>query len=184
MAAALPDSQTPKGRTVYATCGLSFSGKSTAARTLARRIGADLIALDAINHERGLRGGEGIPDSEWEKTSAIAMARLAGSLRAGRDGVVDDTFSHRFLRERCRKVAAEGGARFVLLFLDTPLDTIAARRAANAVAPVRHAVRDEVFEHHRARFEFPGPDEDPVRLTTPAEFEAWLAGERADRTAR
>lgn len=175
MAAAGPDIATPKGRTVYATCGLSFSGKSTTARTLAHRLGAELIALDAINHERGLRGGEGIPDSEWEKTSAIAMARLADALRAGRDAVVDDTFSHRFLRERCRNVAADGGARFVLLFLDTPIETIAARRAANAAASTRHAVRDEVFEHHRARFEFPGPDENPVRLTTPAEFAAWLA---------
>ncbi len=175
MTPASPHLKLPEGRTVYATCGLSFSGKSTAARTLAHRLGAELIALDAINHERGLRGGDGIPDSEWEKTSAIAMARLADALRAGRDAVVDDTFSHRFLRERCRKVAAESGARFVLLFLDTPVETIAERRAANAAAPTRHAVRDEVFEHHRARFEFPGPDENPVRLTTPAEFEAWLA---------
>lgn len=165
----------PRGRTVYATCGLSFSGKSTAARTLAHRLGAELIALDTINHERGLRGGDGIPDSEWEKTSAIAMARLADTLRAGRSAVVDDTFSHRFLRDRCRRVAEEGGARFVLLFLDTPVETIAARRAANRAAPVRHEVRDDVFEHHRARFQFPGDDETPVRVTSPAEFDEWLA---------
>ncbi len=107
------------------------------------------------------------------------MARLADALRAGRSAVVDDTFSHRFLRDRCRRVAQEGGARFVLLFVDTPLETIAARRAANSAAPVRHEVRDEVFEHHRARFQFPGEDESPVRVTSPAEFDAWLATQAA-----
>jgi len=111
------------------------------------------------------------------------MARLAEALRAGRDAVVDDTLSHRFLRDRVRRAARENGAaRFVLLFVDTPVETIAARRAANAAAPVRHEVRDEVFEHHRARFQFPGTDESPVRVTTPAEFDSWLAEEQRRRT--
>ena len=44
-------------QTVYAMCGLAFSGKSSAARIVAGELGAELISLDAINAERGLSGG-------------------------------------------------------------------------------------------------------------------------------
>jgi len=57
--------------TVYAMCGLAFSGKSTAARTVARELGLALICLDAINDERGLDGGKGIPDSDWGEATVI-----------------------------------------------------------------------------------------------------------------
>jgi predicted kinase len=163
---------------VYAMCGLAFSGKSTAARLVAHELGAELISLDAINHERGLRGGDGIPDPEWERTSLIAMERLRACLGRGRSAVVDDTFSHRFLRDRCRGAAEDRGCGFVILFVDTSLEVIAARRRANDRNPTRHRVRDEVFAEHCARFEFPAPDEPFIRFGGEADLRAWLAREK------
>jgi len=69
-------------QTVYAMCGLAFSGKSSVAAILTRDLEAQLISLDAINDERGLRGGEGMSDRQWEETSAIAMDRLGALLQA------------------------------------------------------------------------------------------------------
>jgi predicted kinase len=40
-----------------------------------------------------------------EETSAIAMDRLRQYLGEGKSAVVDDTFSRRFLRDRCKAVA-------------------------------------------------------------------------------
>ena len=94
---------------VYAMCGLASSGKSTVAAIMARQLGIELISLDAINSERGLHGGEGMSDQQWEETSFIAMARFRALLEQGRSVVVDDTFSHRFLRDRCQKVAVACG---------------------------------------------------------------------------
>ena len=94
--------------------------------------------------------------------------------------VVDDTFSHRFLRERFRKVAVEAGAPFVLLFIDTPLAAIEARIAENARTKARHHIAPDVFAHHRDRFQFPGEDENPVRLASAADLERWLAVQRGD----
>lgn len=54
-------------------CGRSFSGKSTLA--LADRLGAQRVSLDAINEERGLRGGADIPVSEWMRTNDEASPR-------------------------------------------------------------------------------------------------------------
>jgi predicted kinase len=74
-------------------CGRSFSGKSTLARVLARALKSELVSLDVINEERGLRGGEGIPLSEWVRTNEEASARTAVFLRTGRSVVVDSCSS-------------------------------------------------------------------------------------------
>ena len=42
-------------------CGRSYSGKSTLARALADALPGVVVGLDAINEERGLHGGQGIP---------------------------------------------------------------------------------------------------------------------------
>ncbi len=164
--------------TTYIMCGLAFSGKSSAAQRVAEILSCVLISLDAINHERGLDGGEGIPVEEWERTSHIAMERLEVALRGGRSIVVDDTFSHRFLRDRCRAVAERSGSRFLILYMDTPLPVIEARRLANDRNPTRHRVRDEVFAAHRDGFQHPAAGEPFVRITDDTTLTAWLDAER------
>jgi predicted kinase len=159
-------------------CGLAFSGKSSVAAILVRELKTELISLDAINDERGLCGGEGMSDRQWEETSAIAMDRLRQWLQRGRSVVVDDTFSHRFLRERCKRVADDNGSRFLIILMDTPLSEIEARREANDRHPVRHRIRDQVFWHHRDRFQFPTDDEMVVRIRTAGDVAALLLRER------
>ena len=159
-------------------CGLAFSGKSSAARRVAAELDIDLISLDAINEERGLRGGDGLPVEEWERTSHMAMARLEAALRNGRSVVVDDTFSHRFLRDRCRAVAETCGSRFLILHRDTPLAVIEARRAENDRNPTRPSIRDDVFAAHRDGFEHPQADEPVVSIVDDDALAAWLAREK------
>lgn len=164
---------------VYAMCGVAFSGKTTLARCIAEELSIVLISLDAINHERGLRGGEGMSIAQWEETSAIAMDRLRECLRQGRSAVVDDTFSRRFLRDRCKAVALEFGARFTILFVGTPLGEIRSRREANNKRPTRHHVRDSVFEEHYKTFQFPAADEPVVRIVEGFDLQSWFTGEAA-----
>ncbi len=132
-AACQPDSKmTPA---LIALCGLAFSGKSTIARQVAQELDAELVSCDAINAERGFDGGKAMDDGEWEKTSLMAAARAGAALADGRGVVVDDTFSHRFLRDRFRAVAGAAGVPFVLLFVDTPLAVIEARIARQCAHP-------------------------------------------------
>ncbi len=161
---------------LIALCGLAFSGKSTIARRVAAEFGAELISYDAINAARGFDGGTVMDDSEWEKTGLMAASTARAVLASGRSVVVDDTFSHRFLRDRFRQVAAAAGAPFVLLFVDTPLVVIEARLADNARTRALHHIAPDVFAHHRARFQVPRDDEQPVRLANAADVDRWLAG--------
>jgi len=102
---------------LFAMCGLSFSGKTTlASRAISEVVDAEYIGLDNINDERELRGGEGIPAEEWEKSSFIAVKRLETLLDAGRNVVLDDTLCFRWLRDRYAGVADRCGARFVLIY--------------------------------------------------------------------
>ena len=103
-------------------------------------------------------------DRQWEETSAVAMDRLRVLLQQGRSVVVDDTFSHRFLRDRCRQVADDNGSRFLVILMDTPWSEIETRRQANDRYPVRHRLRDQVFWHYRDRFQFPTDDQPVVRI--------------------
>jgi len=102
-------------RELIATCGLAFSGKSTIAAKVAAALDAELISYDAINVQRGFDGGKVIADAEWEKTSLMAAGSAREAIANGRGVVVDDTFSHRFLRDRFRAVARAAGVPFTLL---------------------------------------------------------------------
>ncbi len=115
--------------------------------------------------------------AQWEETSAIAMDRLRQCLREGKSAVVDDTFSRRFLRDRCKAAALEFGAEFTIVFVDTPIEEIRSRRAANYQTPTRHHVRDDVFENHYKTFQFPTADEPVVLVVEGFDLQSWLTGE-------
>lgn len=75
---------------LYIMCGLPFAGKSTLTRALAARLGLAVIAIDAINDERGL-GIHAAPLSpeEWDGTYAEAFRRLDAALMAGGSVIFD-----------------------------------------------------------------------------------------------
>ncbi|WP_427895436.1 AAA family ATPase [Kribbella sp. GL6] len=140
-------------------CGTSFSGKSTVARDLARRLPARIVSLDEINERRGLWGGDGIPVEEWVRTHQVAQAEVRELLSAGATVVVDDTSSPRFLRDGWRALAAEAGVEFKLVYVEADEATVRARRDHNRLSPHRRDITDTVLNHHLSTFEPPEPDE-------------------------
>ena len=159
-------------------CGRSFSGKSTVASSLAAALPAAVVSLDAINEERGLRGGEGVPVAEWARTNEVARARVRTSLAAGGTVVVDDTSSPRFLRDGWRVEAEVARAAMVLVFVDAAEDLIRERLRQNRSSRRRSDVTDEVMAEHLASFEPPDEDEHPIRLavgTGPADLDGLAA---------
>lgn len=144
-------------------CGRSFSGKSTLAGELERRLGAVLVSLDDINAERGFQSGAGVPMEAWVRTHEISRARTRSALSAAKTAIVDDTSSPRFLRDGWRKFAQELLVPLVLVYVDTPVELSLSRHAANRADGRRMDVNDELLYEHLASFEVPAHDEDPVR---------------------
>ena len=150
-------------QSVLLLCGLPFAGKTTVACELRERLDATVISLDAINAERGLQGGEGIPVEEWQRSHRIALARLAEALQAGnRLVVIDDTNCLRFLRDDYREVARRLGAAAHVLLLPADEEEVTRRLRQNRDSATRNDVRDEVYAATVDRFEWPGDDESPL----------------------
>lgn len=170
--------------TLFGMCGLAFSGKTTLARAMARLMDAEYVGLDDINEERGLRGGEGIPVEEWERTSAIAIERVESLLDAGRDVVLDDTLCFRWLRARYAAVAERHGARFVLIHVATPLPEIYRAMARNDVDARRPPIHPEVFGVHERSFEHPTVEEGPIVYNRSVPVEEWIASHLLKETRR
>jgi predicted kinase len=145
-------------------CGRSFSGKSTMAGILADFLPAVVVSLDAINSERNLQGGQGIPLDEWIRTAAIARDRTRDLVAEGSTVLVDDTSAPRVLRDLWRDLADRERVPLTLVYVDTPVDVILARHRANRTDPIRHDVTDEVFAAHLQDFEVPTDDENPLRF--------------------
>lgn len=157
-------------------CGRSFSGKSTICSRLAENLGVEVVSLDAINEARGLNGGTGIPLEEWMRTHEIASERVAAMLARAGTVIIDDTSSPRFLRDGWRETAAQSGAAFALVFVDTPVEVIVERQRANRSAVTRSEVSDDVMAEHLAAFEPPEADESHVRVGYPPESLEWVLG--------
>lgn len=130
-------------------------GQEHLAAQLAAQLDAEVISLDAINLERGLDGGQGIPVEEWAATNQIAEDRARDLLQAHQQVIVDDTGSRRFIRDGWRDVAERTGSGFVLVWvqIDEPLlrECLRANRAARS----RHDVTDNVLAAHLTEFEPP-----------------------------
>ncbi|MCU1422665.1 MAG: hypothetical protein JWN36_2316 [Microbacteriaceae bacterium] len=165
--------------TLALMCGLSFAGKSTFAALLAAELDAELVSLDAINAERGLDGGQGIPVTEWAETNRIAHARVARLLRDGSHVVVDDTGSPRFIRDGWSETAREAGAPFRIVWVRIDPQLQRQRVEANRAVLGRHDVVDAVLTDHVAGFE-PPVDENPIVVDAGATRDTGRVREVAD----
>ena len=151
---------------VVLLCGRSFCGKSTVAAEMARHLGAVVVSLDAINAERGLQSGAGLPIEEWGRTYEMSQSRTREFLSSGHTVIVDDTSSPRFLRDGWRKLADQAHVPLVLVYVNTPVEVSLKRHAANRADRRRMDVNDEVLREHLESFEPPTPDEDPIWYST------------------
>lgn len=161
---------------LYLLCGLAFSGKTTLAAALRRQQGCEVVSSDEINARRGLHGGDGVPAQEWARTHELALAEVEALMRRRVPGVVvDDTNCFRFLRDDYRALARRHGYAVRLLVLDVPLAEVRRRMAENATSRRRRGLRPEVFAEHRGSFEWPGPEETPLRVPAGVPAERWVA---------
>jgi uncharacterized protein len=162
------------------TTGVMGTGKSTAARHAAARLGAIVVRTDAVRKRLGgvpLRErvattfGEGLYTPEMGRRTYVEAARLADELlRAGWPVIVDGSFSHSAERAEARAVADRHGLPFAVLWCDAPDEALVERLRSRSED--RHEVsdgREELLAEHRARYESPAHEPRVVRLDTAGE---------------
>jgi hypothetical protein len=157
-----------------ATCGLPGSGKSHAARRVARALDAAHVQSD-FERKRlagvpptarvpAAREAEVYSAPMTERTYVQLFAEGRRELGAGRAALLDATFPTAALRERAAAAARAAGAPFVLIHCR--VGEAEARRRLEARAGERDQFSDAdvaVYERARARFE-PPLEIPPARL--------------------
>ncbi|MFC7624669.1 AAA family ATPase [Microlunatus sp. GCM10028923] len=159
-------------------CGRTFSGKSTVAQQLAEGLPGMIISLDAINAERGLWGGDGIPIEEWSRTMELAHDRVGEAVGHGATVIIDDTSSPAFLRDRWRERAAALAVPLVLVYLKIDEAILRERLHRNRAEPSRGDVSDAVLTEHLASFEPPTEAEAALVVEESTEPAALVAAVR------
>jgi hypothetical protein len=165
--------------------GLPGSGKSTIARALAGRIGADCIASDVLRKElAGAEPGErltaevggGIYGAGMtELTYRELLVQAERLLRAGRSVVLDATFGRAIDRRRASALARAVGGVLVAVECRCPVK-VARQRLASRARPGYAGPSDAGWAVYRAMRRTFAPWPDAVRVDTTLPIERCLAG--------
>jgi predicted kinase len=154
---------------VYFMIGVQGSGKSTWARTNAKRLRARILASDAVRNELEEQGIDAT--NEGDRVFAIVEERLGKLLTQGRNVIVDATHARRRWRERELRVARQQGAKLIAVWLDVPL-ALALERNHNKPGGKlwgERVVPEQVLQAVARKFEPPelGEFDEVWRLTEP-----------------
>jgi predicted kinase len=163
--------------------GLPGTGKSTVARTLAERLGADFLNSDIVR--KGLAGiGPGAASpapfkggiyttAMSELTYAELLVQAESVLRSGRSMVLDATFSSEKRRRQARALARRTGALAVEVECRCPVRVVRARLEARQAHGGVSDAGWEVFKALRRNYEAAGVN--TVQVDTTQSIEEGLA---------
>jgi predicted kinase len=113
--------------TVYLLIGVQGSGKSFWAAANARRLGAEVIASDAVRNELEAQGADA---SDGDRVFALVNERLKKTLAEGVNVILDSTHARRAWRKAEVATARRFGATLIGVWFDIPLDVCLKRNAA------------------------------------------------------
>lgn len=159
---------------LYIMCGLAFSGKSTLARKIAESTGSKIIAFDKLWVEKDKEQPVLKGDKGWKFIRKVGQDEVAKALQEGNSVVYDDNnvrFEH---REELREVARRFGARAVVVYLNTPMELIREREAANKVTEQRHEVEPENFQTVLEQLQIPNDQENVLEFKPEMNLDEWV----------
>lgn len=159
---------------LYIMCGLAFSGKSTLSRKITDHLGARRIAFDELWIEKEKEGVILQEDEGWKYIRKVGLDEIAKTLDEGISVVYDDNnpkFEH---REEVRKIAKKVGAKDLVIYLNTPMETIQARENINKNTGERHEVETVNFQKVTKDLEVPTSNEKFVEFTPETNIQTFL----------
>jgi predicted kinase len=150
---------------VYLICGFIGAGKTTFAKKLEGNTGAVRITKDEwsihfIGNDPAIAGY-----AEWD-TKIIELSRSFAFqlVEKGIDVIIDEGFWEKETRVKMKKRIEALGAREVLYYLDTPIETIRERVVARDSNLTKDSFRigREMLDNYLTYWQPPGEDEDYI----------------------
>ncbi len=150
---------------VYVLCGFICAGKTTFAKKLEERTGAVRITKDEwlirmVGNDPTIDGYEDYDHRMCGLSRDVAF-QLAGK---GIDVIIDEGVWAKEQRDILRRRSEEVGARAVVYFLDTPIETIRERVARRNMNPAKDSfkISGHLLDEYLKYWQPPGEDEEYV----------------------
>ena len=150
---------------VYLICGFIGAGKSTFAKKLEEKTGAVRITKDEWSIS--LIGNDPTIDgyADWD-TKIIELSRNFAFYLAGKgiDVIIDEGFWEKEQRDKMRRRIEALGAKEVLYYLDTPIETIRERVSGRNTNITKESfkISKEMLDDYLKYWQPPAEDEDYI----------------------
>ena len=158
-------------------CGLSFSGKSTLGKVLAKRF--DYAEVDVDETKLRLYGSRvedpDLSQAQWDNIYAETDREMERYVRSGRS-VLDASRNFRKVeRDRIRAIAHNLGVNLVTIYVNTPESVARKRWLANREKPSRRDISDRDFEEIIAAMEPPAAHENHLTFDYNDDIGGWVS---------
>lgn len=154
---------------VLLLCGISGSGKTTFARSMASSGYRHLSIDDIMWRTHGLCGID-YPEDRYDEYRDIAekslLEELSRLIASGHKVIIDSPLCKRAKRDFYRRYVSSLGAEYSLIFFDTPLGLLKKRLRKRNLTPGPDAaiVTDDMVELFYKGFERPHDDEPYISI--------------------
>jgi predicted kinase len=153
---------------VYVLCGFIGAGKTTFAKKLEKQTGAVRITKDEwlirlIGNDPTIDGFANYDHRICGLSRDVAFDLV----RKGIDVIIDEGFWEKEQRDLIMQRIAASGAKGIMYFLDTPIDTIRERVTGRNALPSKDSFRisREMLDNYLQYWQPPGDDEDYILVS-------------------
>jgi len=161
---------------LYIFCGLPFSGKTTLANEIIKRVELIFVSIDDIKFAHGFSWteNENMTAEEWQRIFDESYQKTKDALRAGKSVLYDSANQDRTSRDRLRKIAQEAGAEVKVIFMNVPEQTVRERWLRNVNSKKRFHLPERFFNAAFTNYEPPTQDENVIEFHIGDEVTEWI----------
>jgi len=149
--------------TLYLMVGYPGAGKTTIARIIKEKTGAEHVWAD---YERKIMFGDTYDRSESSMLYDLLNKKMASTLEAGKSVIFDTNFNYASDRLAMRQIAAKTGANTQIVWITTPKETAKSRAVDSDKEDSNRvfAMSGDDFEYIAGHFQEPTYEEKPVNI--------------------
>lgn len=161
----------------YLLVGFPYSGKTTLAKELEKKLGFARINIDELKFKRGYTevGDDEVPDKVWDEVFKEADDLIVKHLKEGKNLINEYAWITKEWRDRARKVAKHAGYETKIIYLDIPIELIKKRWNKNQESKNRFHWPEDEFKSYLRDFEKLTDDEKFIVYDQSTPIESWIS---------
>lgn len=148
----------------YLLVGFPYSGKTTLAKELEKRLGFARINIDELKFAKGYNdvGDNDVPDEVWDEIFNEADRLIVKHLSEGKNLANEYAWITKEWRDRARNAAKKHGFDTKIILIDVSIEEIKKRWLENKQTKERFHWPEKEFEQYLKDFERPTEDENVI----------------------